>query len=53
MIGNLEMTSGRHYWEIKIIKCIEEEGLFIGIARKDLKVEENPIDSPNFIGYMS
>jgi len=47
------MSTGRHYWEIKIQKCTEEEGLFIGIATKDFKVADNPIDSPHFLGYMS
>ena len=47
------MSSGKHYWEIKIDKCFEYDGLFIGLARKELKINENPINSPNFIGYMT
>ena len=35
-LGNLPMSSGRHYWEIKIDKYIDEEDLFIGIARKNI-----------------
>jgi tripartite motif-containing protein 9/67 len=30
------MSSGKHYWEIKIDKFVDEEDLFIGIARKEI-----------------
>lgn len=30
------MSSGRHYWELKIDKFVDDEDLFIGIARKEI-----------------
>jgi tripartite motif-containing protein 9/67 len=27
------MSSGRHYWEIRIDKYVDEEDLFIGVAK--------------------
>lgn len=33
VLGTLAMSSGRHYWELKIDKYVDEEDIFIGIAR--------------------
>jgi len=42
VLGNLPMSSGRHYWEIKIDKYVDEEDLFIGISRKNLTLNAQP-----------
>jgi hypothetical protein len=33
VLGTLSMSSGRHYWEIRLDKFVDEEDLFLGIAR--------------------
>jgi tripartite motif-containing protein 9/67 len=33
VLGTLAMSQGRHYWEIKVEKFVDEEDLFVGIAR--------------------
>jgi hypothetical protein len=33
VLGTLPMSSGRHYWEIRVEKFVDEEDIFIGIAR--------------------
>jgi tripartite motif-containing protein 9/67 len=33
VLGTLAMSSGRHYWEIRVEKFVDEEDLFIGVAR--------------------
>jgi hypothetical protein len=52
-MGTEKMLSGRNYWEIKITKCVKIDGLIIGIARRQFQTDENPIKSPNFLGYIS
>jgi tripartite motif-containing protein 9/67 len=46
------MTSGRHYWEVKIDKYADEEDLFLGVARKTVNLSQAPQDSNQFWGYM-
>jgi len=50
------MSSGRYYWEIKILKLSKENNfindLYIGIGRKKFGLEEKPKDSNKFCGYM-
>lgn len=56
VIGNLKMSSGRHYWEIKIDKYEDEEALYVGIMKERISKDElkmNPLDSKNFCGYMA
>lgn len=33
VLGTLAINSGRHYWEIRIEKYVDEEDIFIGVAR--------------------
>jgi len=32
-LGTLAINSGRHYWEVRIEKYIDEEDIFVGVAR--------------------
>jgi len=52
ILGNLQISCGRHYWEIKIDHFTDEEDLFIGIARKSLDLYARPMDTKVFWGYM-
>lgn len=52
VLGNLLISSGRHYWEIKIDQFNDEEDLFIGIARKNINLYARPMDTKMFWGYM-
>mmetsp|Transcript_27339 Transcript_27339/g.24107 ORF Transcript_27339/g.24107 Transcript_27339/m.24107 type:complete len:123 (-) Transcript_27339:278-646(-) len=52
MLGNLVIESGRHYWEIRIDQFTDEEDLFVGIAKKDISLYGNPLESKVFWGYM-
>ncbi len=54
VFGGLEMSSGRYYWEIKILKLTKIEyieELYIGICRKRFGLEEDP-KLGKFCGYM-
>lgn len=33
VLGTLAINSGRHYWEIRIDKYVDEEDIFVGVAR--------------------
>lgn len=46
------MNSGRHYWEIKIEKYVDEEDIFIGIARKEIDLYTQPTTTGHFYGYI-
>ena len=46
------MSSGRHYWELKIDKFVDDEDLFIGIARKEIDLYAQPITTGMFWGYI-
>ncbi len=52
VLGTLAMSSGKHYWEIKIDKFVDEEDLFIGIARKEIDLYVQPTTTGLFWGYM-
>jgi len=52
VLGTLVMSSGRHYWEIKIDNFNDEEDIFIGVARKEANLYARPIDTNTFWGYM-
>lgn len=53
VLGNILMNSGRHYWEVRIDLGNDEEDLFIGIARKNINLNTNPMSSGLFHGYMA
>lgn len=40
VLGNLPMSSGKNYWEIKIDNYQEEDDIFIGIARKEMELTQ-------------
>lgn len=50
--GNLPLSSGRHYWEIKIDKFIDEEDIFVGVAKSEHEIMASPLNSNFFWGYM-
>ncbi|KAM3135484.1 negative regulation of SNARE complex assembly [Paramecium bursaria] len=53
VLGTLAIGSGRHYWEIKIDKYVDEEDIFIGIAKKDIDLYVQPTSSQQmFYGYI-
>lgn len=52
VLGNLALSSGRNYWEIKIDKFVDEEDIFLGIARKNLNLYTQPSATNLFWGYL-
>ncbi|CAD8175890.1 unnamed protein product [Paramecium octaurelia] len=52
VLGTLALNSGRHYWEIKIEKYVDEEDIFIGIARKEIDLYTQPTTTGHFYGYI-
>jgi len=52
VLGTLVMSSGRHYWEIKVDNFNDEEDIFIGVAKKETNLYARPIDINTFWGYM-
>ena len=36
VIGNISFSEGKHYWEIKIDKYLEEYDILIGVASKNI-----------------
>eukprot|EP01017_Pseudomicrothorax_dubius_P049567 TRINITY_DN9234_c0_g1_i1.p1 TRINITY_DN9234_c0_g1~~TRINITY_DN9234_c0_g1_i1.p1 ORF type:complete len:333 (+),score=89.79 TRINITY_DN9234_c0_g1_i1:26-1024(+) len=52
VLGSIPMNSGRYYWEIKIDKFVDEEDLFIGVARKEVDLNMRPLDTKLYWGYM-
>jgi tripartite motif-containing protein 9/67 len=51
-LGNISLSSGRHYWEIKVDHYNDDEDLFLGIARKAINLYARPLDTKMFWGYM-
>eukprot|EP01017_Pseudomicrothorax_dubius_P026543 TRINITY_DN2971_c0_g2_i13.p1 TRINITY_DN2971_c0_g2~~TRINITY_DN2971_c0_g2_i13.p1 ORF type:complete len:353 (-),score=65.49 TRINITY_DN2971_c0_g2_i13:1-1059(-) len=51
-LGSVGFSSGRHYWELKIDKFVDEEDLFVGVARRNINLNMRPNDTKNFWGYM-
>ena len=54
VLGNFEMSSGKHYWEIKIdsINPDEERGIALGIAQKGIDLNGNICAQPTFYGFL-
>eukprot|EP00331_Platyophrya_macrostoma_P005446 CAMPEP_0176408176 /NCGR_PEP_ID=MMETSP0127-20121128/1806_1 /TAXON_ID=938130 /ORGANISM="Platyophrya macrostoma, Strain WH" /LENGTH=343 /DNA_ID=CAMNT_0017787433 /DNA_START=28 /DNA_END=1059 /DNA_ORIENTATION=+ len=52
VLGSLQLSAGRHYWEVKIDKYGDEEDLFVGIARKEINLNAIPLETKMFWGYM-
>jgi len=52
ILGNISLSSGRHYWEIKVDHYNDDEDLFIGMARKTINLYARPLDTKMFWGYM-
>lgn len=38
VLGTVTMSTGTHYWEIKIEKFVELDDIIIGVARKDIDI---------------
>ena len=38
VLGNIEFNNGRHYWEIKLDKYVDEDDIFIGVAKPDIEL---------------
>lgn len=46
------MNTGSYYWEIKIQKFVDEEDIFIGVAKKDIDLYVQPSTTKKYWGYM-
>lgn len=50
--GTLSFSSGKHYWEIRVDKCDDDEFLFVGVAKQEFGPGADPSESRDFMGYM-
>jgi len=37
VLGTIAINSGKYYWEIRIDKFVDEEDIFVGVARKNIE----------------
>ncbi len=52
ILGTIGLDSGRHYWEIKIDRYVNDEDIFIGVAHKDVPLYTRPPETGQFWGYL-
>ena len=52
MLGTVEISSGQHYWEIKIEKFVELDDIIIGVSLKGIDINQRPFDTGKFWGWI-
>ena len=51
-LGTIGLDSGRHYWEVKVDRYVNDEDIFIGVAHKDVPLYTRPPETGQFWGYL-
>jgi hypothetical protein len=51
VLGTIVLASGSQYWEVKIDRFSEEEGVFLGVAEPGLDLKQHPFAS-QYWGYI-
>jgi hypothetical protein len=52
VLANVGLSSGSHYWEVKVDKYVSDEDIFIGVAHKNVNLELRPTKTSGFWGYL-
>jgi tripartite motif-containing protein 9/67 len=52
VLGTVEISSGKHYWEVKIEKFVEIDDIIIGISQKGIDINQRPFDTGKFWGWI-
>jgi tripartite motif-containing protein 9/67 len=52
ILGNLELSTGCHKWEIKIDNYVSDEDIFIGVAKKDMNLYIRPTETGKAWGFL-
>jgi tripartite motif-containing protein 9/67 len=55
-LGAIPLNSGKHYWEVKIDKFVEQEDAIIGVAKQDYDLKSlhfDGISNMKLWGFMS
>mmetsp|Transcript_8474 Transcript_8474/g.12519 ORF Transcript_8474/g.12519 Transcript_8474/m.12519 type:complete len:310 (-) Transcript_8474:33-962(-) len=51
VLGNVCLSCGKYYWEVKIDLYVDDEDIHIGVAKADLNLYTRPPESDGFWGY--
>mmetsp|Transcript_1581 Transcript_1581/g.2556 ORF Transcript_1581/g.2556 Transcript_1581/m.2556 type:complete len:290 (-) Transcript_1581:2116-2985(-) len=52
VLGNVCLSSGSYYWDVKIDMFVDDEDVYIGVAQENIALYTRPPDSGAFWGYM-
>lgn len=52
VMGTVPISSGVHYWEIKIEKFVEQDDIIIGVVQKGVDIRQRLFESGKFYGWI-
>ena len=52
VLGSISISSGVHYWEIKIEKFIDLDDIIVGVSQKGMDIRSRCCDTGKFWGWI-
>ena len=52
VLGTIEISEGRHYWEITVDKFVELDDIIIGVSQKGMDMHQRAFDTGKFWGWI-
>jgi len=52
VLGSISISSGVHYWEIKIDKFVDLDDIIVGVSQKGMDIRSRSYDTGKFWGWI-